>query len=158
MTALCHIKSRKEAHREAGEKCATRAWKRSKREKRQPDSGERHTILKMMYSVNAQLVLLSSHHVIVSILFTPTRRLTFGIIPDYQQTVPTHHLPRGGVHEHERRDASHLVLVPQLHLQTHQRGGEKKAMALSLPFLNIQLSIFRAALKPLGHPGRERRR
>lgn len=51
----------------------------------------------------------------------PSRDLTFRIISDHQQTVPTHHLPRSCVHKHQRWDTGYLVLVPQLHLH-----GEKK--------------------------------
>lgn len=56
----------------------------------------------------------------------PARFLTFGIIPDHQQSVPTHHLPRGRVHKHQGWDTGHLVLVPQLHLhgEKHTRRRE----------------------------------
>ncbi len=43
--------------------------------------------------------------------------LTFWIIFNYKQAVPTHHLPCGSIDEHQRRNTSHLVLVPKLHLQ-----------------------------------------
>lgn len=66
--------------------------------------------------------------------------LTFGIIPDHQQSVPTHHLARGSVHKHQGWDTGHLVLVPQLHLhgKKHIRRGR---LAPGRPQVFIFISI-----------------
>lgn len=56
------------------------------------------------------------------------RRLpTFGVISDHQKAVSTDDLSCRCVHKHQRRDAGHLVLVPQLHLQREKKGWKEKS-------------------------------
>lgn len=50
------------------------------------------------------------------------RGLTFGVISDYQQTVPTDHLSRRCVHKHQGWNTGDLILVPQFHLHMLGRG------------------------------------
>lgn len=50
---------------------------------------------------------------------------TFRVISDHQQAISTNHLPRCGVHKHERWYTGYFVLVPKLHL----RRDKKKMLA-----------------------------
>lgn len=52
--------------------------------------------------------------------------LTFWVISDDQEAVPTNHLPGGGIDKYQGRNVGDSVLVPQLQLLKRSEGREER--------------------------------